>query len=149
MNLLSEIHLKWYDDSSLMTEDRKELVKLFLNTIGASRDVAADIFEILLLTNAEDIALTTVEIKKEIIKLRKKKGPDNEKGLTGRNIQIWLKFFRDIELVQRIGDRYFFTGNKRPSTVFIEYIKPNIIDKTSDYIARLLEEIEDRYEIRK
>ncbi len=146
---MSEIHLRWYDDSSLMLEDKRELVKLFLSTMGVSRDVAADVFEILLLTSAGDIAFTTAEIKEEIIKLRKKRGVDPGKGLSNRNIQIWLKFFRDIELVQRIGDRYFFSGNKRPSTVFIENTKPNIIDRTSDYISRLLEEIERRYEIRK
>lgn len=149
MNLLSEIHLRWYDDSTLMLEDKRELVKLFLNTVGVSRDVAADVFEVLLLTKMEGIALTTSEIKDEIIKLRRGRGLDTQKGLTNRNIQIWLKFFRDIELAQRIGDRYFFSGNKKPSTVFIEHTKPNIIDKTSDYIARLLEEIEQRYGIRK
>lgn len=149
MNLLSEICLRWYDDSSLMLEDKRELVKLFLRAIGVSRDVAADVFEILLLASAEDIAFTTAEIKEEIIKLRKGRGADPGKGLSERNIQIWLKFFRNLELVQRIGDRYFFTGNKRPSAVFIENIKPDIIDRTSDYISRLLEEIERRYEIKK
>ena len=149
MNLLSEIRLKWYDDSSLMLEDRRELVKLFLNSLGVSRDVAADIFEILLMAGAEDIAPTTAEIKERIIRLRRKRGIDTEKNLSDRNIQIWLKFFRDIELVQRIGDRYMFSGNKKPSMAFVEHTKPDIIDRTSDYIYRLLGEIERRYEIKR
>ena len=150
MKLLADINLKWYDDTALMLEDREELVKLFLDCLGVSRDVAIDMFEVLLIAKSDGISLTSREIKNEIIKLRKSRGvEDPKKGLSDRNIQIWLKFFRDLEMVERLGDRYLFKKNKIPSKVFIEKTKPEVIDKCSDFIYRLLQEIEKRYEIEK
>ncbi len=148
MNLLSDIRLKWYDDSSLMLKDPRKLIELFLDSLGVSRDIPADIFEVLLMSKSREIGLTTTEIKGEIIKLRKKRGDDVKKGLSERNIQMWLKFFRDLELVERIGSRYIFSGYKKPSTIFKERTKPEIIDKSADYIYRLLMEIEEGYEIK-
>lgn len=150
MNLLSDMRLKWYDDTSLALDDRREIVEIFMDSIGVTRDVAVDMFEILLMAKADDIALTREEIKKQILDLREKRGvKDTKKGLTDRNIQIWLKFFRDIEFIERIGRRYVFKGNKKPSDVFIENTKPEIIDKTVDYVHRLLGELENRYDINK
>ena len=149
MNLLSEITLKWYDDSSLMLEDRRELVELFLNSLGVSRDVAADVFEALLLAKAGNISLTSNQLKTEIIKLRNKRGLDVDKGLSLRNIQLWLKFFRKLGMVEKIGGRYLFKGNKKPAVVFRENVKPEVVDKSTEYLCRLLEELENRYEIKK
>jgi hypothetical protein len=149
MNLLSEITLRWYDDTSLMIEERRELVELFLKSTGVTRDVAADIFEVLLLAKAKNISLTSEEIKKEIIGLRKKRGRQTDEGLTLRNIQLWLKFFRDLGMVERLGNRYMFRGNKKPSTVFMENVKPDVIDRSADYLCRLLTELEKRYRIEK
>ena len=150
MNLLSDMRLKWYADTSLALDDRREIVEIFMDSIGVTRDVAVDMFEILLMAKADDIALTREEIKKQILDLREKRGvKDTKKGLTDRNIQIWLKFFRDIEFIERIGRRYVFKGNKKPSDVFIENTKPEIIDKTVDYVHRLLGELENRYDINK
>jgi len=148
MNLLSDIRLKWYDDSSLMLKDSRKLIELFLDSLGITRDVPADIFEVLLIAKSSGIGLTTSEIKGGIIKLRKKRNGSIEKGLSERNIQIWLKFFRDLELVERIGSRYLFSGNKKPSTIFKERTKPEVIDKSADYIYRLLKGIERGYEIK-
>jgi len=146
MNLLAEIRLRWYDDSSLMLEDDRELIELFLNSLGVSRKVAADIFEVLLYARKRDEGLTSEELRDEIIKLREKNKTKNiNKGLTKRNLQIWLRFFQDIELVERYGSRYRFAKNKKPSTAFKKYTKPQVIDKSSDYMLRLLGEIESRY----
>lgn len=150
MNLLSDIRLKWYDDSSLMLEKKRELIELFLDTLGVSRDVAVDIFEVLVKAKRDDMGLTTTEIRSEIIKLRKERKVKNiEDGLTKRNIQIWLKFFRDIGMIERFGFRYRFTKNKTPSVAFKEYTKPDIIDKSAEYMYKLLKEIENRYGIKK
>ena len=150
MKQLADITLRWYDDSSLMLDGDRELVELFLDSLGVSRTVAADIFEVLLHGKKKDVGLTSDEIKKEIIKLRKKrKEKDAEKGLTKRNLQIWLKFYMEIELVERFGFRYRFKGNRKPSQAFKEYTKPEVIDRSSDYMYRLLKEIEGRYGIKK
>lgn len=148
MNLLADIRLRWYDDSGLMSKDPRALIGLFLDSMGVTRDVPVDLFEVLLTAKSMGVGLTTSEIKKGIIKLRKKRKEGEGKGLSDRNIQIWLKFFRDLDLVDRIGSRYMFSGNKNPSTLFKEKTKPEIIDKSADYIYRLLREIEGSYEIR-
>ena len=149
MNLLSEITLKWYDDSSLMLEDKRELVELFLDSLGVSRDVAADVFEALLQAKAGNISLTSNQLKTEVIELRNKRGLDVDKGLSLRNIQLWLKFFRKLGMVEKIGGRYLFKGNKKPAVVFRENVKLEVVDKSAEYLCRLLEELENRYEIKK
>lgn len=148
MNLLSDIRLRWYDDSSLQQEDRRKLVELFLDSVGVTRDVAVDIFEVLLAARNKSISLTSSEIKEGVIKLREKRGEKADKSLSDRNIQVWLKFFRKLELVERIGSRYHFANNRKPSTLFMERTKPRVIDKSVDFICRLLQEIEEAYGIK-
>jgi hypothetical protein len=149
MNLLSQITLKWYDDSSLMAEDRRELVELFLDSAGITREIAADIFELLLIARSKGLSLTSREIRDGIAEMRERRGKSPDDSLTLRNIQIWLKYFRNLGLLEKIGGRYFFKGNKKPSAVFREYVKPEVIDKSADYLARVLEKLEDRYGIKK
>jgi hypothetical protein len=149
MNLLSQITLKWYDDSSLIAEDRRELVELFLDSIGITREVAADIFELLLIARSKGLSLTSRDIMEGIIEMRAHRGCAPDDSLTLRNIQIWLKYFRSLGLLEKIGGRYFFKGNKKPSAVFRESVKPEVIDKSADYLARVLEKLEDRYNIKK
>ena len=150
MNLLADIRLRWYDDSSLMLEDERELIAFFLDTLGVSRETAIDIFEALLKAKKRDMGLTSDELRDEIIRLRENRGKKNiEKGLTMRNLQIWLRFYREIELVERFGSRYRFAKNKKPSQAFRDYTKPEVIDKSSDFMYRLLKEIENRYGVKK
>ena len=52
-----------------------------------------------------------------------------------------------LGMVEKIGGRYLFRGNKKPSSVFRENVKPEVIDKSSEYLCRILEELEDRYGI--
>jgi len=149
MNLLSQITLKWYDDSSLIADNRRELVERFLDSVGITRTIAADIFELLLIARSKDLPLTSKEIMEGIKEMRTRRGQPPDDSLTLRNIQIWLKYFRNMGMVEKIGGRYFFKGNKKPSIVFRETVKPEVIDKSADYIARMLEKIEDRYDIKK
>lgn len=149
MNLLSEITLKWYDDTSLLLEDRRELVELFLDSLGITRDVAADVFEVLLLAKEKNTSLTSEQIKNEIINLRRKSNKNLDEGLSMRNVQLWLKFFRNLGMIERLGNRYLFKGNKKPSSAFKENVKTNVIDKSADYLYRLLNELENRYRIEK
>jgi hypothetical protein len=148
MNLLSDIRLRWYDDSSLHIENRRELLELFLDSLGVSRDVAADIFEVLLIARAKGISLTPAEIREGVLQLRERRGAKVDRSMSNRNMQIWLRFFRELELIERIGSRYHFSGNKKPSILFLERTKPKVIDKSVDYIHRLLQEVEKGYSIK-
>lgn len=148
MNLISDIRLKWYDESCLGVEENRELVRILLDSLGVTRDVALDIFEVLLMAKSDGISITGREIKDRVIGLRKErkvKKPRN--GLTDRNIQLWLRFFREIDLIERVGSRHLFSGNKKPSRVWLEKTKPNIIDKSAENIHKILLELEKRYEI--
>jgi hypothetical protein len=149
MNLLSQITLKWYDDSSLMAEERRELVELFLDSIGITREVAADIFELLLIARSKGLSLTSKDIMEGITEMMAHRGKSPDESLTLRNIQIWLKYFRNLGMLEKIGGRYFFKGNKKPSAVFRDTVKPEVIDKSADYLARVLEKLEERYDIKK
>jgi len=149
-NLLSEITLRWYDDSSLLSDDRRELLELFLDTLGISRDVAADLFEVLMLAKARGTSLTSKDIREQIVATRKDRGVTGpEDALTIRNIQIWVKYFRNLGMIEKIGSRYTFKGNRKPSCVFRDSIKPEVIDKSADYVCRVLEKLEKEYGIKK
>ena len=149
MNLLSDIRLRWYDDSSLLKENPRELVELFMKSIGISSEVAIDLFEVMLMAKSRDIGLTRRDIKSNIIELRNSRKTKNaEDGLTDRNIQIWLKYFMDIKLVDRIGKRYRFTNNKKPSVAFSQYTKP-LVDESVLYVEKILKKLEEEYNIKR
>jgi len=129
-------------------EENRELVRILLDSLGVTRDVALDVFEVLLMAKSDGISMTGREIKDKVIGLRKeRKVKKPRKGLTDRNIQLWLRFFREIDLIERVGSRHLFSGNKKPSKVWIEKTKPNIIDKSAENIHKILLELEKRYEI--
>ena len=145
-NKISNIQLIWYDDTTLLTENPRKLVKLFLSSIGITSDIAADIFEVLVKYNAKGIAPTSKEIEKEILK---KKNSENGEEFSFRIIQIWLKYFREIKLIDRIGSkkksRYVFSGNRKPSEAFMQYTKPFIIDESVNYSEKILKKMEGKY----
>lgn len=146
--LISDIRLRWFDDSSLLTEDKRELVELFLESIGVSSDVARDVFEVVLIAKARDVRLTSSQIKEWVLELRRTRArKDADEGLSDRNIQIWLRFFREMRLLDKLGDKYFFTGNKKPSAAFREYTKP-IADESFNYVFKVLEKLEKEYKIK-
>ncbi|MBM3308965.1 MAG: hypothetical protein FJY77_01805 [Candidatus Altiarchaeales archaeon] len=148
MKLLFDIGLRRFDESSLDEEDARRLLELFLESLGVTSDVARDLFEVLLVSRAGDTALTARQIRDSIIGLRKaRKVEDAEKGLTARNIQIWLKYFKGIRLVDKLGDRYHFKGNKRPSRVFAEDTKP-VVEESVKYVERVLKKVEEAYRIK-
>ena len=143
-NLISDIHLRWYDETSLLTEKPKKLIKLFLESVGIRSDAAARIFEVLVKYNAKGVAPTSKEMIKEILKNEEDK---NEKA-TVRITQIWLKYFREIKLIDKIGGkngRYVFSGNKKPSEAFMLYTKPLIIDESVNYSEKILKKMEGKY----
>jgi len=147
MKPLSDLTLRWFDDSTIVEAEGRELVVLFLTSLGITSDVAVDITSVLLSTRSEDRALTSEEIKTAVEKIREKGKRPLDKGLTLRNIQVWLRYFREIKLIDRLGGRYRFSGNKKPSESFREYTRP-IAEQSMDYVERILEKIEKQYEIK-
>jgi hypothetical protein len=130
-----------------MEDDPRKLTEIFLGSLGISSDIAVDVMEVLLKARAEDVALRTAEIRDSVLKLRKERKIKEKKGLTLRNIQIWIKYFKEIKLVDRVGERGRFTGNKKPSEAFSEYTKP-VIYESSSFVENVLKKAEEAYGIK-
>ncbi|MFH1836332.1 MAG: hypothetical protein ABH851_09110 [Methanobacteriota archaeon] len=146
MEEISDITLRWFDESALMEKEPRELTKTLLASLGITSDVAVDVLEVLLRSSAQDRARRTAEIREEVVKLRKERGVKKERGVTLRNIQVWVKYFKEIKLIDRVGERVHFTGNKKPSEAFREYTRP-IIEESASFIEKLLEKTEQAYGI--
>jgi len=149
-NLIADIRIRWYDDTLLNRVQGRQSIRFFLECLGVTADVACDIFEVLVEAYRDGSAVSVSQIKEEVIKKIEKRGDEN-KGTTERNIQIWIKFFRDIEMIQMIGSgksaKYMLYGGRKPSEVFITHTKAQVIDRASMFIVRALEKVEREYDI--
>jgi len=149
---LADIRLRWFDDSTLLVEDKRELTRLLLAALGVTSETAADALETLLEARTQGRSVTSGEIKSAVENSRAKRGVKTSKGLTERNIQVWLNFYRQLGLVEKLGaskkkSRYILTGNKKPSVIFAENVRP-LVDQSLDYVGRLVLKLESRYGIK-
>ncbi|MBD3260489.1 MAG: hypothetical protein GF334_02210 [Candidatus Altiarchaeales archaeon] len=145
---LVEFKLKWFDHSSLYTENQSEILSLALLSLGINAEPAREVFWVLLAGHKKGLSLSVKQIRDLIYEKRKKNGEtDLESGLTVRNIQVWLSYFQQIGLVECLGDKYIFRGGKKPSQAFEQYTKP-LIEKNTQYIIETFVRLEELYEIR-
>lgn len=147
MDAIADLTLRWFDESNLLEKDPRTLTRTFLAALGITSDVAVDIMDVLFRVRAEDRALRTREILDEIIRLRKERKVKDKKGLGLRNIQVWVKYFKSIKLVDRVGERVRFSGNRKPSEAFSEYTKP-IIEESVSFVGKVLVKTEEAYGIK-
>jgi len=146
MKPIADIQLRWFDDSSLLTDDPREVLELFLSSIGVTSDVARDLFEVLLVSRHHDLALSTREIKANIMELRRRRRVADSKGLTDRNIQVWLSYFNRVGLVDSMGGKHRFSANKKPSVAFKENTVP-VVEECLRFSERVLGLVEKAYKI--
>jgi hypothetical protein len=145
--LLTDIKLRWFDDSRLLCESPREMLEVFLDSIGVTSDVARDLFEVFLMARARDVTLRSSEIKKGILELRLKRGVKSlEYGLTDRNIQVWLKYFASIGLIDNVSGKYRFQANKKPTQAFKR--TQEVVEESVKFSAKSLEKTEKLYGIR-
>ena len=145
--LLADIKLRWYDESALLADEPREVLELFLDSIGLTSDVARDLFEVMLMARARDVPLTTQEVKAGIVELRRRRGAkEPDFGMTDRNIQIWLENFETMGLMDEVGGRHRFTANKKPSEAFNK--TRQIVNESLKYSERLIAKLEDAYRIK-
>ncbi len=146
-DLLADIKFRWYDESSLLTDEPRELIELFLDSIGITSNVARDLLEVMVNARCRDILLGPGEIKILIIELRRRrKDKDPMWGLTDRNLHYWLEYFQDIRFMDNINGKYRFTGNKKPSKVFKEYTL-EVVRESAAYTERILKKLEKAYDL--
>ncbi len=144
---LSEITLRRYEkpyDLSKRDLVRKLCLSLGLLQPGDSRDVVIDVFYILLLAKKDKQELTSADITKKVIELRK-----NEKlpmsGIASSNIRRQLLRLRDLLIVEKVKNNYRITEFLPLSETFENKIEkffvPNILERVKLY----LKEIDDKY----
>lgn len=144
---LSEITLRRYEkpyDLSKRELVRKLCLSLGLLQPGDSRDVVIDVFYILLLAKKNKQELTSADITKKVIELRK-----NEKlpmlGIAASNIRRQLLRLRDLLIVEKVKNNYRITEFLPLSETFENKIEkffvPNILERVKLY----LKEIDEKF----
>jgi hypothetical protein len=116
--LLADIKLRWYDDSALIRDSPRELLDVFLDSIGVTSAVAGDLMEVLFMARARDVPLKAGEIMGGMAEVRRRRGAGSDYGMTYRNVLVWLKYFHRIGLIDCVDRKYRFSGNKTPSEAF-------------------------------
>jgi hypothetical protein len=145
--LLADIKLRWYDDSALIEDGPRRLLELFLDSIGVTSDVACDIFEVVVMARANDVSLTSAEVKAAVLELRRRRMEgDSGFGMTDRNIQVWLRYYETIGLFEKISGKHRLYGNKTPSEAFKRTRR--VVEESLGYSGRLASKLEKAYGIR-
>ena len=140
---LSEITLRKYEKPAGLEKReliRKVCLSLGLLQLGDSRDIIVDILLVLVEANKNKLELTSEEIGKKVLIIRKKYSLET-KGLAESNIRRQLKRLRDAMLIDRSGNNYFLTEHLQLKEIFennIEkFVIPQIIERVKDYLGEL------------
>jgi hypothetical protein len=141
---LSELKLKWFDESTLMTDDARQLLGMVLESLGVTSKPGFEVFHVLLEAHKAGLRVGAREVRAQIVKYRMRHGDSDRKGLTLRNIQVWLKYYQDIGFLDNMGDKYMFKAARKPSECFNEYTVP-IIEESVSYTRRALEAMQKAY----
>ena len=144
---LSEITLRRYEKPYELSKRelvRKLCLSLGLLQPGDSRDVVVDVLYILLTAKKNREEMTSAEITRRVIELRK-----NEKlpmlGIAASNIRRQILRLRDLFIVEKIKNNYRVTEFLPLAETFENKIEkffvPNILERLKLY----LKEIDDKF----
>ena len=127
---LMEIILRRYENPHDLSE-REALKKICLSLgllqPGDSRDIIVDILLVLEKAKRKKRELSAVEIKDELLEIRKKNGLSLN-GTADSNIRRQLKRLRDIFLVEKVKNNYRILEFMSLSDIFDEKVKKIILD---------------------
>lgn len=140
--VLADVKLRWFDDSTLLTDNPERLLECSLRSLGVHSKTGFDVFRVLLASHKAGLKVSAKEVHAQVEALRARRGDRDRKGLTLRNIQVWLKFYQDLGFLENIHDKYMFRAAKNPSDCFNEYTAP-IIDSSIAYTRRALSKMEE------
>ena len=144
---LSGITLRRYEkpyDLSKRELVRKLCLSLGLLQPGDSRDVVVDVFYVLLSAKKNKQELTSADITKKVIELRK-----NEKlpmlGIAASNIRRQLLRLRDLFIVEKVKNNYriaeFLSLSETFENKIEKFFVPNILERLKLY----LKEIDEKF----
>lgn len=149
---LSELTLRRYEKPYNLS--RRELVKKLCLSIGLlqpgdSRDVIVDVLHVMLEAKKEQKALSSEEVNKLVVELRKKESLPLL-GVAGSNIRRQLKRLREIHLVEKMKNNYRITEFQNMKTTFDEkimkYMLPSIIERIKEYYDKIDEAFETKHD---
>ena len=107
---------------------------------GDSRDVIVDIFQVLLKAKKQNRSLTSEEIEKEVIDIRKKQKLALH-GIAPSNIRRQIKRLRDLFIVEKVKKSYRITEFEDLSVIFEEKIEKfylkSIVDRVKEYFSSI------------
>ena len=127
---LMEIILRRYESPHDLKERdclKKICLSLGLLQPGDSRDVIVDILLVLEKAKRAKKELSAVEIKEELVEIRKKHGLSLN-GTADSNIRRQLKRLRDVFLVEKVRNNYRILEFMSLADIFEEKIKKIILD---------------------
>jgi hypothetical protein len=136
---LAEITLRRYEKPSKLSE--RELVRKLCLSIGLlqpgdSRDVIVDILHVLLRAKKQKKMLTSDEIEKEVVDVRKKQKLALF-GIASSNIRRQIKRLRDLFLVEKVKNEYRIAEFEEMNVIFEEKIEKfylkSIVDRVKEY----------------
>ena len=138
---LSEITLRRYEKPSKLSD--RELVRKLCLSIGLlqpgdSRDVIVDILHVLLRAKKQEKLLTSEEIEKEVVNVRKKQNLTLH-GIASSNIRRQIKRLRDLFLVEKVKNQYRISEFEDLSIIFEEKIEKfylrSIVERVREYFG--------------
>ncbi|VVB52437.1 Uncharacterised protein [uncultured archaeon] len=144
MKPLFDVSLRWFDDGTLLVEEPRQILEQFLLSLGVSAPVAADVLEVFVLARKADRALSLRAVMEGVAEIRRRRGAVEGKGLGERNIQVWLKWYVEIGLLEKSGRLYRFYANKLPADAFRESVKPNA-ERALAYVERAADKMQVAY----
>ena len=136
-----------FDDDDDYERRCFELLERALKSLGITSPPAVEVFNVLLAAHKAGLSVSAREVREKIIGDRRRRGNASKKGLTLRNIQVWLGYYTEIGVLDNNADKYMFKAAKKPSKCFKEYTKP-VIDASVDYTRRALEKMEEAHSIK-
>lgn len=141
---LSEITLRRYEKpGTLKGRDlvRKLCLSLGILQPGDSRDVIVDILDVLLIESKKKNLLSSEEVEKKVIELRKKQNLSTL-GTASSNIRRQLRRLREIFLVEKITNKYRITEFYTLKELFEEKIMKYFVASIQERIYEYCEAIE-------
>ena len=136
---LAELTLRRYENP--VSADGRNLVKKLCLSVGLlqpgdSRDVIVDVLHVLLESKGKKM-LTSEEVKKAVVELRKKSNLTMV-GIASSNVRRQLKRLRDIYLVEKVRTNYRIIEDADLVDIFDE--------KLQNYLLRaLIERVREHY----
>ena len=137
---LNELTLRKYEKPYDL-EGRELVRKLCLSTgllqPGDSRDVVVDILYLLLQNKADKKALSSDEIREQVIDIRKQNSLPLQ-GIAASNIRRQLKRLRDVFFVEKIKNNYRINEFSQLEGIFEEKVEQfllnSILIRIKDYL---------------